>query len=94
MRRVGVREFKEKATTLISEEKAVVIEKHGTPVGFYIPILKKDKAKAREASDRLERTIHEVLARTGMTEDELVEFFTEDWEESVYEEGAPSAARD
>jgi len=87
MKRVGVQEFKDKATTLIAEEKALVIEKHGKPVGFYIPIPKKDKAKAKEAADRLQKTVDEVLARTGMTEDELVEFFTEDWEESV--RGAP-----
>ena len=83
MKRVGVREFKDKATALIAEEKGLVIEKHGKPVGFYIPIVEKDKAKAKEAAEKLERTIENVLERTGMTREELVEFFTEDWEDSV-----------
>lgn len=83
MKRVGVREFKEKATALIAEERALVIEKHGEPVGFYIPIPKRDKAEAQQAVDKLEKTIDGVLTHTGMTEDELVEFFTKDWEESV-----------
>ena len=83
MKRVGVREFKDKATALISEEEALVIEKHGKPVGFYIPIVQKDKAEAKQAADRLQATVDEVLEHTGMTEDELVEFFTKDWEQSV-----------
>ena len=87
MKRVGVRGFKSKATALIDEEEGLVIEKHGKPVGFYIPIPQKDKAKAEEAVARLEETIESVLERTGMTREELVEFFSEDWEESV--RGAP-----
>ncbi len=83
MKRVGIREFKDKATALIAEEKGLVIERHGKPVGFYIPLVKKDKAQAKEAVEKLERTIEDVLERTGMTRDELVAFFTEDWEEGV-----------
>ena len=83
MKRVGVREFKDKVTALIAEEKGLVIEKHGKPVGFYIPLVTKDKAAAREAAQRLERTIEGVLEHTGMTREELIAFFTEDWEEDV-----------
>ena len=78
MKRIGVREFKTKATALISEEKALVIEKHGKPVGFYIPLPKKDKIEAREAADRLEHTLEGILARTGMTREE----FEAEWEEA------------
>lgn len=78
MRRIGVREFKAKATTLIAEEKAIVIEKHGKPVGFYIPLLKKDKSQAREAADKLEHTIEGILERTGMSR----EAFEAEWEEA------------
>ena len=83
MKRVGVREFTDNATALIDEEKGLVIEKHGKPVGFYIPIPEKDKVKAEEAARRLEGTIESILERTGMTREELIEFFTSDWEESV-----------
>ncbi len=71
MKRVGVREFKDRATALIAEEKGLVIEKHGKPVGFYIPLVKKDKAKAKEAAAKLEHTLASILERTGMTRAEL-----------------------
>ena len=71
MKRVGVREFKDKATTLISEGQGLVIEKHGKPVGFYIPLVAKDKARAKEAAAMLEHTVAGILARTGMTREEL-----------------------
>ena len=78
MKRVGVREFKDRATALINEEKGLVIEKRGKPVGFYIPIPQKDKAKAEEAVERLERTIESILERTGMTREE----FEAAWDEA------------
>lgn len=78
MRRVGVREPKEKATALIAGEKAVVIEKHGKPVGFYLPLANKDKVEAKKAADWLEATIADILERTGMTEDEFVAELTGD----------------
>ena len=71
MKRVGIREFKDKATSLIAEEKGLVIERHGKPVGFYIPLVKKDKAAAKEAAERLERTIEGILERTGVTREEF-----------------------
>ena len=71
MKRVGIREFKDKATALIAEEKGLVIEKHGKPVGFYIPLPKKDKVKTKEAARRLEHTIEGILERTGMNRAEL-----------------------
>ena len=78
MKRVGIREFKDKVTALIAEEKGLVIERHGKPVGFYIPLVKKDKAKAKEAAERLERTIESILERTGMTREE----FEAAWDEA------------
>ena len=78
MKRVGIREFKDKATSLIAEEKGLVIERHGKPVGFYIPLVKKDKAAAKEAAERLERTIESILERRGMTREE----FEAAWDEA------------
>ena len=78
MKRVGIREFKDKATSLIAEEKGLVIERHGKPVGFYIPLVKKDKAAAKEAAARLERTIEDILERRGMTREE----FEAAWDEA------------
>ena len=78
MKRVGVREFKEKATALIAEADTLVIEKHGKPVGFYIPLRQKDKAQAREAAERLEQVLEGILQRTGMTREE----FDRAWDEA------------
>lgn len=78
MKRVGVREFKTKATALIAEAETLVIEKHGKPVGFYIPLRQKDKAKARAAAERLEQTLAGILQRTGMTREE----FERAWDEA------------
>ncbi len=78
MKRVGIREFKDKVTALIAEEKGLVIERHGKPVGFYIPLVKKDKAQAKEAVEKLERTIESILERTGMTREE----FEAAWDEA------------
>lgn len=78
MKRVGIREFKDKATALIAEEKGLIIERHGKPVGFYIPLVKKDKAKAQEAAQKLEHTIENILTRTGMTREE----FEAAWDEA------------
>ncbi|WMT57122.1 hypothetical protein [Truepera radiovictrix] len=60
-------EFKDKATTLIAEEKALVIEERGRAIGLYIPLARKDGAKSREETERLERVIADMLGHTGMT---------------------------
>ncbi|ADI14319.1 type II toxin-antitoxin system Phd/YefM family antitoxin [Truepera radiovictrix] len=81
MKRVGVREFKDKATTYISDAEPLVIEKHGRPVGFYMPIRPKDKSSSeiKASVERLDALMAEVLARTGMSEDEFVAELTENW---------------
>jgi antitoxin (DNA-binding transcriptional repressor) of toxin-antitoxin stability system len=77
MKRVGIRKFKEKATALIAEGESLVINKHGKPVGFYLPIKEKDKndPKLDAAIARMDALMEEILAQTGMTEDELIDFF-------------------
>jgi antitoxin (DNA-binding transcriptional repressor) of toxin-antitoxin stability system len=90
MKRIGVREFKNKATALIAEEEALIIEKHGKPVGFYIPIKPKDKnsPELKEAIARLDALMEDILARTGMSEDEFVEELTKDWENKQGDDAA------
>jgi antitoxin (DNA-binding transcriptional repressor) of toxin-antitoxin stability system len=80
MKRVGVREFKDKATSYISNAEAVVIEKHGEPVGWYIPIPKNDKSKVKAAMKHLEETINKTLEKTKLSEEDLADFFSKDWE--------------
>ncbi len=78
MKRVGIREFKEKATHLIAGTETLVIEKRGRPIGFYLPLATKDVVKVGEATEKLEGTIAGILERTGMTR----EAFEAAWEEA------------
>ena len=79
MKRVGVREFKEHASALLHGEETFVVERHGTPIGYYVPIQHRNQAKKQEALDRLGESMNKFLAATGMTEDEFVEEMTKDW---------------
>ena len=72
MRRVGVREFKDNATRLLSGGEILVVERRGEAVGFYVPVVAKDRAAGRAALDRLGQEVAAFLARSGLTEDELV----------------------
>ncbi len=68
---VGVKEFRDKATQLLAREQPFVIERHGKAIGYYVPIKKKDKRKAREALDRLDETMRRTADEAGMTVAEL-----------------------
>jgi antitoxin (DNA-binding transcriptional repressor) of toxin-antitoxin stability system len=68
---VGIREFKDKATTLLASGETLVVERHGKTVGFYIPIEAKDRKAGQAALEDLENIINGILERTGMTEDDL-----------------------
>lgn len=78
MQRVGVRDFRNKATSLLASDETLVIKRHGKVIGFYVPVAAKDRAAGRAALDRLGETVNAILARTGMTEDELVAALTSD----------------
>jgi antitoxin (DNA-binding transcriptional repressor) of toxin-antitoxin stability system len=73
MTHVGIREFKDKATTLLSSGETLIVERHGKTVGFYIPIEAKDHKAGQAALEHLEKIINGILERTGMTEDELLD---------------------
>jgi antitoxin (DNA-binding transcriptional repressor) of toxin-antitoxin stability system len=80
MRRVGVREFRDHATQYLAGDEVLTIERHGQPIGFYIPAgpdrpRRANKKSAAQALQRLEHTVQEVLAQTGLTEEELSELF-------------------
>lgn len=71
MRSVGVREFRDKATSMMGAGETLVIERHGVPIGFYVPIAAKDRKAGRKALGRLGAAIDDVLGATGMDEEEL-----------------------
>jgi antitoxin (DNA-binding transcriptional repressor) of toxin-antitoxin stability system len=70
MRSVGVREFRDHATTYLSGQEPVEVSKHGHVIGFYIP-LERDESESRRAVARLGEAVERVLQETGMSEDEL-----------------------
>lgn len=71
MKHVGVREFRDHATRYLSGDEVLAVERHGQPLGFYIPTGKSHHENFGEALARLERAVQQVITETGMSEDEL-----------------------
>jgi antitoxin (DNA-binding transcriptional repressor) of toxin-antitoxin stability system len=72
MRSVGVREFRNQATSMMGAGETLVIERHGEPIGFFVPISATDRRAGRDALGRLGRLVDDVLEQTGIDEDDLV----------------------
>ena len=49
----------------------MVIERHGEPIGFFVPIAAKDRRAGRDALGRLAGIVDDVIARSGPDEDEI-----------------------
>jgi len=74
LKNVGVREFRDHAIMYLSGSDPVAVRKHGQVIGFYIPVAA-DGVQAMRALGQLGRSLEEILAQTGMTEDELSGLF-------------------
>lgn len=74
MKSVGVRDFRDHATKYLSGVEPLAVERHGRVIGLYFPV-RADKDEARRALDRIDATVEELLARTGMTPEELAKAF-------------------
>lgn len=72
MRSVGVREFRDQATSMMGSGETLVIERHGKPIGFFVPISATDRRAGRKALGRLGDVVEELLVTTGLDEEELV----------------------
>ncbi len=72
MRSIGVREFRDQATLLMAAGETLVIERHGEPIGFFVPITAKDRRAGHEALGRLGTVVDDVMTRSGLSEDDLV----------------------
>lgn len=72
MRAVGVREFRDQATSMMSSGETLVIERHGKPIGFFVPISATDRRAGREALGRLGALVDDVIQESGLDEEELV----------------------
>lgn len=78
VKRVGIKEFKDKATQLLASEDLLVVERHGKPIGFYTPIKRPDPEKVREAAARLDATMEGVAKRLGVSVEELEDMMFSD----------------
>ena len=77
MRKVGIKEFRDNATKLLASGETMLIERHGHPVGYFIPVTtEKDEEAAATALKRLEGAVNKLVEQTGLSEDELADFFT------------------
>jgi antitoxin (DNA-binding transcriptional repressor) of toxin-antitoxin stability system len=74
MKSVGVREFRDHATTYLSGTDPVAVSKHGQVIGFYIP-LERDEDEVKRAVVKLGEAVEQVLQETGMSEEELARLF-------------------
>ena len=73
MRAIGIREFRDQATSILAGGETLVIERHGEPIGFFVPITAKDRRAGRKALGRLGRLVDDVVTRSGLDEDDLVQ---------------------
>ena len=72
MKSVGVREFRDKATSMMGSGETLMIERHGKPIGFFVPISAKDRRTGRQALGRLGELVEDLLEQADIDEDELV----------------------
>ena len=74
MKTIGVREFRDHATSYLAGSEAVAVSNRGTVIGFYIP-LQRDPEATRRALERLGARVQQILTDTGISEEELAELF-------------------
>ncbi len=78
MKRIGIREFEEWIAK-VRDEQPIARERNGRLLGFYIPVGRRwapdREAALDDALERLETAVARVLEETGMTEDELADWF-------------------
>jgi hypothetical protein len=99
MKRVGVREFRDHASHYLASDEVLAIERHGEPIGFYIPAAAArpaQKQRAQEALANLEHSVQGFLAASGLSEEQLASWFdlTVPLAEHPDWEGRTPAARD
>ena len=61
------------ASSILAGGETLVIERHGEPIGFFVPITAKDRRTGRKALGRLGRLVDDIVTRSGLDEDELVQ---------------------
>jgi len=74
MKDVGVREFRDHASSYLSGVEPLIVRRHGRVLGFYLPVRRKDdEQELRAALRELSESLDELRRETGLSEEELVE---------------------
>ena len=79
MRAVGVREFRDRATSLMGKGEPLVIERHGKPIGFFVPVTAKDRKAGRKVLGRLGAAVEALLDTAAASEDDLADEVVRGW---------------
>lgn len=74
MRSVGIREFRDQATVLMKLGETIRIERHGKPVGFFVPVPvpKREREAVSQSLDQVGEAVDRILEQTGLDEEDLV----------------------
>ena len=72
MRVVDIGEFSEQVDAFIAGNEMVIVERQGTPIGFFVPVAAIDRRAGRESLGALGTVVEQVLEQTGIDEDTLV----------------------
>ncbi len=71
---VGVREFRARSADYLQGDAPIAVTRHGQVIGLYFP-LPPEAGEVRRALERLGDAVDRIRARTGMSEDELSDWF-------------------
>jgi len=74
MKDVGVREFRDHASSYLSGDEPLAVRRHGRVLGFYVPVRRKNDAEElRAALGEARDSLAELRRESGLSEEELVE---------------------
>ena len=75
MKRIGVRELRDHATKYLAGDEVLAIERHGRPVGYYVPAGPHARVAETNGLPVWEGIAQRMMAETGLSEDELADLF-------------------
>lgn len=76
--RMGVRQYRQDIPRVIREGQPIVIERHGQPVGLYIPIKQRNHDKEARLMQELADSLKELWEASGLSEEELAQLIEEE----------------
>jgi hypothetical protein len=71
VKHVGVREFRDRASHYLASHEVLAVERHGRPIGFYIPVAPGTAEGVRAALERLNRAVEHALETSTLDEEAL-----------------------